>query len=168
MKEGLDGWRDEENVARASLLTDLAVELERKDGLACALAWYEALEQKGICGEQAILLDYNRANAIMGERIGTEWQWEQPTLAREMFYLRRAVSHQEFAQIPDVIRCKCLNNLGNRLDVAGRAIEAIECFRRALEVQPNFGMALCNLAKTLADYAKAIEDPGEQTILLWV
>ena len=72
MKEGLDGWRDEENVARASLLTDLAVELERKDGLACALAWYEALEQKGICGELAILLDYSRANAIAGERYGTD------------------------------------------------------------------------------------------------
>jgi hypothetical protein len=168
MKEGLDGWRDEENVARASLLTDLAVELERKDGLACALAWYEALEQKGICGEQAILIDYNRANAIAGERYGTEWQWEQPTLAREMFYLRRAVSHQEFAQAPDVLKCKCLNNLGNRLDVAGRAIEALECFSGALVVQPNFGMALCNRAKTLADYAKALEDGGEQGLLLWV
>ena len=31
-----------------ALLTDLAVELGRKDGLACALAWYEALEKKGI------------------------------------------------------------------------------------------------------------------------
>ena len=180
MKEGLDGWHDEENVARdpavelehniarASLLTDLAVELERKDGLACALAWYEALEQKCICGEQAILIDYNRSNAIAGERYSTEWQWEQPTLAREMFYLRRAVSHQKFAQMPEVLRCKCLNNLGNNLDVAGRAIEALECFSRVLDVQPNFGMALCNRAKTLTDYAKALEDRGEQTLLLWV
>jgi tetratricopeptide (TPR) repeat protein len=168
MKEGLDGWRDEENVVRASLLTDLAVELERKDAIACALAWFEALEQKDISGELAIALDYNRANAIMGQRVGTEWQWEQPTLAEEIFYLRRAASHQRFAQMPEVTRCMCLNNLGNRLDVAGRAIEALEYFGRALDVQPNFGMALCNRAKTLADYAKAIEDPGEQALLLWV
>ena len=61
-----------------------------------------------------------------------------------------------------------LNNLGNRLRVAGRAIEALACWRRALEVQPNFGMALCNRAKILADYARALEDRGEQALLLWV
>ena len=111
-------------------------------------------------------LIYSRANAIAGERYGTEWQWEQATLARELYYLRRAVSHQKFAQMSDILRCKCLNNLGNRLRVAGRAIEALECWRRALEVQPNFGMALCNRAKILADYAKALEDNGQTGSLL--
>jgi hypothetical protein len=149
------------------MLTDLAIELERKDGLACALAWYETLEEKGISGEQAILLDYNRANAIAGERYGTDWMWEQPTLARELYFLRRAVSHQKFTQMDDAFQCKCLNNLGNRLDVAGRAIDALDCWRRALDVQPNFGMALCNRAKTLADYATALEDNGQRALILW-
>jgi tetratricopeptide (TPR) repeat protein len=138
MRDGIDRRRNEDAVTFTVLLTDLAVELGRKDGLACALAWYEALEQRGVSDEQAIILDYSRANAIAGERYGTEWQWEQPTLAREMFYIRRAVSHPKFAQIPDVIRCMCLNNLGNRLRVAGRAIEALEYWRRALEVRPNW------------------------------
>jgi len=62
---------DEDAVARTCSLTELAVELGRKDCLACALAWHEALEQKGICGQQAILLDISRANAIAGERYGT-------------------------------------------------------------------------------------------------
>jgi hypothetical protein len=82
MEEGIDGWSDEDNVARTCLLTDLGVELGRKDSLACVLVWYEALEKKDIRGEQAILLDYSRANAIAGERYGTAWRWEQPTLAR--------------------------------------------------------------------------------------
>jgi hypothetical protein len=168
MKEGIAGRRDDDATMRISSLTDLAIELGRKDGLACALDWCEALEQKGICGELAILVDYCRANAIAGERYGTEWQWEQSTLALELFYLRRAVSHEKFAQIPDTIRCMCLNNLGNRMDVAGRAIEALEYWRRALEVQPNFGMALCNRAKTLADYAMALEDRRGQVLLLWL
>ena len=168
MKDGIDHRRNEDAVTCTCLLTDLAVELGRKDGLACALAWYEALEKRGMSDKQQILLDLSRANAIAGERYGTEWQWEQPTLAREMFYIRRAVSHPKFAQIPDAIRCMCLNNLGNRLRVAGRAIEALEYWRRALEVQPNFGMALCNRARILADYAEALEDPGQQTLFLWV
>lgn len=168
MKEGIDGRQDADAVARTCLLTDLALELERKDGLACAVTWYEVLEQKGICGEHAIFLDYIRAGAIAGERYGTQWQWEQPTLARELFYLRRAISHEKFAQIPDVMKCMCLNNLGSRLRVAGRAIEALECWRRALEVLPNFGMALYNRARTLAAYAEALEDAGLRALFLWV
>jgi LA2681-like HEPN len=168
MEEGIDGRQDEDAVARTCSLTELSVELGREDSLAYALAWHEALEQKGIRGEQTIVLDLSRANAIAGERYGTEWQWEQPTLAREIFYLRRAVSHQKFAQIPEILRCKCLNNLGSRLGVAGRAIEALACWRRALEVQRNFGMALCNRARILACYAEALEDIGQRVLFLWV
>jgi hypothetical protein len=168
MKDGIDGRQDEDAAARTCALTDLAIELGRKDSLACVLAWHEALEQKGIRGERAIALDFNRANAIAGERYGTKWQWEQATLAREVFYLRRAVSHQNFAQIPEVLRCVCLNNLGNRLRVAGRVIEALECWRRTLEVQPNFGMALCNRAITLVHYAEALEDTEEKALFWWV
>jgi len=168
MKEGIDGTGDEDAVARTCLLTQLAVELGSKDSLACALSWHEFLEKKEIRDELAIELDYSRANAIAGERYGTEWRWEQPTLAREIFYLRRAISHQKFTLIPDVTKCLCLNNLGNRLKVAGRAIEALEYWRRALEVQPNFGMTLCNRAMILVAYAEALEDTGARALFFWV
>ncbi len=130
-------------------------------------AWHETLEKRGITGEHAIVLDLSRANAIAGDRYGTKWQWEQPTLAREIFYLRRAVSHEKFAQIPEIIRCKCLTNLGNRLQVAGRIVEALECWRRVLEMRPNFGMALCNRARILLAYAEALDHTEEQ-ILFWL
>jgi len=169
MKQGIDGRQDEDAAVRTWSLSDLALELGRNDGLACALPWYDALEKKSIRGELAIHLDFNRANAIAGARYGTEWQWEQTTLAREIFYLRRAVSHAEFAQIPKILRCQCLNNLGNRLRVAGRAIEALEFWRRTLEVEPNFEMALCNRAIVLANYARlALEDTSEKLLFLWV
>lgn len=168
IKEGIDGREDTDSGIRTCLLTDLAVELGRKDGVTCALAWYEVLEQRGLSGGQTITLDYGRANALAGERYGTKWQWEQPTLAREIFYLRRAVSHPEFAKSPDAIRCMCLNNLGNRLRVAGREIEALACWRRALEVRPNFGMSLCNRARVLAGYAEALEDPDDRALFYWV
>ena len=146
----------------------LALELGRRDCLARALTWYETLEQKGIPGEEAIILDLSKANAIAGERYGTNWQWEQPTLARELYYLRRAISHPKFEQSLEVVRCKCLNNLGNRLSVAGREIEALECWRRTLKMQPNFGMALCNRARIFAGYASSVEDPDDRTLFLWM
>jgi hypothetical protein len=102
IREGVDGREDVDAGHRTCILTDLAVELGRKDGIACALTWYEALEGRGVRGEQAVALDYGRANAIAGERYGTRWQWEQPTLAREIFFLRRAISRPEFAKSPTV------------------------------------------------------------------
>jgi HEPN superfamily protein len=168
VKEGIDGRQDQDAVDRTCHLTDLALELGRKDSLACVLAWYETLEKKSFRGELAIRLDFSRANAIAGRRYGTKWQWEQATLSREIFYLRRAVSHPEFAQTPIDLRCMCLNNLGRRLRVAGRAIEALECWRRTLELQPNFGMALCNRAIILANYAEALEHTEEKALFWWV
>jgi hypothetical protein len=167
MKEGIEGRPDYDAVLRTCDLTDVALELRRKDGLACVLRWYAALEKKGIQGLQAIGLDFSRAKAIAGGRYGTDWQWEQPTLAREIFYLRRAVSHPQFPQSPPVIKCMCLNNLGNRLRVAGRALEALECWHRTLEVEPKFGMAMCNRANMFAHYAEALEDPEEKALFWW-
>ena len=168
MKEGIDGRDDVDAGSRTCWLTELAGELGRKDGVACALVWYEALEQRGVSGKQAIALDFGRANAIAADRYGTEWKWEQPTLAREIFYLRRAVSNPLFVQSPASIRCMCLNNLGNRLQVAGREIEALDCWRRVLEVEPNFGMSLCNRARMLAAYAETLDDRDEKALFYWV
>ena len=166
MREGIDGLVAEEAAIRTCLLSDTALQLGRKDGLACALTWYETLEQKNLHGEVAIHLDFNRANAIAAERYGTNWQWEQPTLAREMYYLRRAISRPDFAKGSEVIKCQCLNNLGNRLRVAGRYIEALEYWRRTLELQPDFGMTLCNRAMVFANYATVLEDPEDQAFFL--
>jgi hypothetical protein len=168
VKEGIDGRQDDDAVLRTCLLTQVAVELGNKVGIAQANAWHEALEKRGISGERAILLDHSRANAIAGQRHGTDWTWDQPTLAHEIFYIRRAISHREFATIEPTTRCMCLNNLGNRLRVAGRAIEALECFRRALIILPNFGMSLCNVARVLAAYSEALECPGDKALFLFV
>jgi hypothetical protein len=49
-----------------------------------------------------------------------------------------------------------------------RTVEALEYWRRALEVQPNFGMTLCNRAIILAAYAEAFEDTETRALFLWV
>jgi len=168
MSEGIDPRQEVDAVARTDTLVTLAIELGRNDSLACALSWLDNLEQSGVHDESAIILDYCRANAIAQNRYGTKWQWEQPTLSREIYYLRRAISHTKFRRIVETTRCMILNNLGNRLRVAGRIVEALEYWRRALEVLPMFGMALCNRALAFAQYADAIEDTGKRALFLWM
>ncbi|MGA2207362.1 MAG: LA2681 family HEPN domain-containing protein [Terracidiphilus sp.] len=167
MHEGIDGRDDADAVPRICVLTQFAGELGRKDAIACALGWYEDLDKRGISGEQAVALDYQRANAIANERYGTEWKWEQATLAREIFFLRRAISSPFFAGCDTDLKCMCLNNLGNRLRVAGREIEALDCWRKVLELQPNFGMSLSNRARVLTAYAGAFENQDEKSLFLW-
>jgi LA2681-like HEPN len=168
MQEGVGVRPDDEAIERTCLLTELAIELGRKDGVERALRWHEALDSRDIKGEKKIVLDLSRANAIAGKRYGTEWTWEQPTLAREIYYLRRALSRPEFAQATDVTRCKVLNNLGNRLTTSGRAVEALHYWRRVLEIQPNFGMSLCNRAKVLAEYGTTLQNANEGALFFWV
>jgi tetratricopeptide (TPR) repeat protein len=165
MREGIEGREFPEAFGRATALTHLGVQLSRKDATTLAAKWYEQLEGKAPDAESAILMDYNRANAIAGSRYNTPWAWEQPTLAREICYLRRAAGHPDFSRISKTYQCMILNNLGNRLRVAGRFIEAIECWKQVLVIEPKFGMSLCNLAIRFKDYSEIIEDPGAQTLL---
>jgi hypothetical protein len=167
MKEGIDGRPDEESFFRICALMELSRELGRQDSRTCVLGWFDAMDKRSVGGELAVLLDYSRANAIAGERLGTQWKWEQPTLARELLYLRRAVARPEFTQIHNVTKCMCLNNLGNRLEVAGRCVEALDIWRKVLEISPSFGMSLFNRAKSLAHYADAVDNADIRTLFLW-
>jgi len=168
MREGIQGFPEPEQASRVSQLAYLSAGLDRKEGIECALNWFEALENGGIQGGLRAALDYDWANAIAVKRYGTRWQWEQPTLAKEIFHLRRAISNASFEEMAVAFRCQCLNNLGNRLRVAGRYIEAIECWERVLQLEPNFGMALCNRALFLPEYAYALEDVVTRDLFYWV
>jgi hypothetical protein len=168
IKEGIDGREEGDAVKRVCLLSDFAMQIGYRGGLEFVNRWCEALEAKGVQGESAIQVDFSRANAIAGQRYGTRWVWDQPTLAREIYFLRRAVSNESFAQAPEALKCICLNNLGNRMAVAGRVIEALAYWRRVIELQPTFGMALCNRARILASYAGALEDADSRVPFLWV
>ena len=53
------------------------------------------------------------------------------------------------------ITSEALNNLGVALAAKGRLDEAIENYRQAIQINPNFSGALNNLAWTLATSSKA-------------
>jgi tetratricopeptide (TPR) repeat protein len=167
MKLRPEDQTDDKAIDIAATLAKFGVELQNTDYLDRAISWYEALEKRSIRDERRIFLDYTWANAIAGLRYGTEWQWEQATLSREIYLLRRAISHSQFSRISHIERCQTLNNLGNRLIVAGRTIEALACWRRTLELQPQFGMALGNRARTLWLYASALEDLDHKVLFFW-
>lgn len=136
-----------------------------------ALEYCDALEKR-LDATQGVELDYFRANAWSVLRHAkhrdesTVWEWDQPEILNEIFYLRSAVQATAFSSLDALRQCQILVNLGNILNHIGRPIEAIEHWNRALRLMPRFAMALGNLGFGLDNYAKYLYDRGHQVLVL--
>lgn len=85
---------------------------------------------------------------------------DHPTLLKQLYYLRAAIQHEGFKQLAPMLRARVHCNLGNAFKACGRWIEALAEWRNALANNPILGMALGNLGIGLAQYGRALYDPG--------
>lgn len=60
-------------------------------------------------------------------------------------------------KVPDELRVQALTNLGNSLDIVGRNADAVEAYRDALVLDPDFGMALGNKGVALLGIAPLMQ-----------
>lgn len=136
-----------------------------------ALDLCDALQDR-LSPQQLVELYYYRANAwsVIREakhaNSSSFWEWDQPEVLREIFYLRSAVRASEFQSLEPFRQCQILVNTGNIFSHIGRPIEAIEYWNRALGVMPNFAMARGNLGMGLESYAIYLYDHGHQIVIL--
>jgi hypothetical protein len=120
--------------------------------------------------ELRILLHYFRANAfenklsLAGET--QTWAWEIPYFEKVLFELRRAVRDDSFSNLDSLRQCQILTNLGNKLNLLGRPVEAIAQWDRAIALDKHFGMARGNRAFGLCYYANSLYDQGYRDLLL--
>jgi tetratricopeptide (TPR) repeat protein len=150
-------------------LIDLSDDLEKPDGARRALELSDLLETTKLPEADAALLEYFRANAwsVLQRHEPTNiWDWEQPALGKQIFYLRKCVCHAAFSKLDRLRRCQVLTNLGNCMDTVGRFIEAQEYWGQALILEPMFGMAVGNKGCGLETYAQALYDLGHQLLFV--
>jgi tetratricopeptide (TPR) repeat protein len=150
-------------------LIDLSGDLGKPDGAHRALELSDLLEATELPEADAALLEYFRANAwsVLQRHEATNlWDWEQPALGKQIFYLRKCVCHTAFSKLDKLRRCQVFTNLGNCMDTVGRFIEAQEYWRQALILEPRFGMAVGNKGCGLEAYARALHDPGHQMLFV--
>ncbi len=170
--QGIEGLPNSAALDRIGLLIDLSGDLNRDEGTTCALVWCDALEKRQLPNIDAALLEYFRANAWANRQHqrhadhAAAWAWEQPELQEQVLHLRRASKHAGFDELPILRRCQILTNLANQLNTVGRFVEALEYWNRALAMRPLFGMAIGNRGQGLAEYARALYDPGHQRLFL--
>lgn len=113
---------------------------------------------------------YFRANIWAIERHCSpdwrEWHWKSAHIDGEVLELRKALGHSGFASLHPFEQAQLYTNLGNVLNHAGRFIEAIEYWDRALALVPNFAMAWGNRGVGLGHYAAGLYDSGHEAILM--
>lgn len=86
------------------------------------------------------------------------WNFEMEEISHEVFHLRKAIASLGFEEIDDLRKCQIYTNLGNTFSFIGRFIEAQEYWRKALNIFPNFPMALANSGHGLMFYSNQIFD----------
>lgn len=170
--DDLNTLRVDQCLVHIGQLVDISTDLERIEGLKRAVTLLEDLQQRSLTGEERATSHYFLANAWSSigtlSEVGTDqaWQWERDELEKELIQLRLAV----WGEAPSLLRperlCEILTNLGNAMDHAGRFVEAIEYWDRALATVPSFPMARGNRGLGLAHYASLLYDQGHVAVLL--
>jgi hypothetical protein len=127
------------------------------------------LEKRSLAEKDAVLVEYFRANAWAARshiaNIRQSWAWESPELQEEMLALSRANSHPGFALLEKGRHCQIFTNRANLLNIVGRSIDAISGWDDALQIGPQFAMALGNRGAGLKHYAGMIVDNHQRAIL---
>ena len=88
--------------------------------------------------------------AVRTSELGTAWLEHRCHLhgARQFF---NRVAEDKSASVE--LRLRALTDCGNSYDIVGRYLDALDCYERALRIEPSFGMALGNRGITLLNMA---------------
>ncbi len=151
-------------------LIDLATDLSDDAAITRAFVQLASFKRRDLPPVDVALLHYFRANAWHGRRLiraepGPR-AWEQPERQEQILELFRARNHCGFAGLPKERRCQILTNLGLQFLEVGRFIEAIELWDEALELIPNFAMALGSRGTGFRYYGAGCEDGYHHAVLL--
>lgn len=158
----------DEQLDSAAKSVDEALDASNEQMLEEALRSLEVLRTEASTPQQRGLVHYFSANALAGLRQlkpeGDQW-WDQPLLRREVHQLRVALGEFENSDTGDARKLQVLTNLGNAYNNAGRFIEALGLWNRALSKYA-FGMALANRGLGFFHYARYVQSAPAQTLLL--
>lgn len=94
------------------------------------------------------------------------WNYEQEEINKQIVYLRKAKQEKSFSLLPEDYQLSVLTNLANIFSHSGRTIYALRLYNQALELNPDFFMALANRGICLKTYAQLDYDSGHKNIFI--
>lgn len=160
----------DKEIQRISIAVDEAIANKDADSIQALTTELEALLKRKPNSKRKAIIHYIIGSAWSDIRHlttyqTTPYQWEQPEFEKTISHLRQAIKEPGHKEHPEEVQCRMHTNLANTLSEIGRVIEAREHWNRALEVDPDFGMALGNRGKALCHLARMQYDPSHQQLL---
>ena len=144
-------------------LVDWSKDCAREDGARRAIEVAAKLREGGaLTDEQNSELLYFEANAwhvLQPARMpgnADAWSWTDEAMRNEIRLLRLAQRSRGFVRLNALRQSQIYTNLANAMDTLGRYVEAIELYERAIELNPDHGMAFGNLGACLENYGQLL------------
>lgn len=110
---------------------------------------------------------YAALRMIERKDVDDTWSWYQERQVAEILNLRKAVAESGFEKLHEIMQCKILTNMANRMRSLGRVIESINYYEKALSRIDNFAMALGNKAIAQVHYGQHLYDEGHSGIFFF-
>lgn len=94
----------------------------------------------------------------------------EESLKKQLYCFRKSIdiiedeefSRREYDPYVKGFKCILYTNYANTLNACGRKIEAVAQYKKAININPYFGMALGNLGRAYSDYGAMDYDDGHQ------
>jgi LA2681-like HEPN len=162
---------DDEKIALIGELFDHAHNEQNLKVIELGFKISELIDIEQLTDKNNITLHYFLANGysslreIKHKNTIILWNFKLYELIKEIFHLRKAISNVSFQKVEKQRQCEIYTNLGNSFYTIGRFIEAHEYWNKAIEVLPNFAMAIANKATGLHNYGNYLFDNNHRNIL---
>jgi hypothetical protein len=151
-------------------LFDLSFDNSNLKGIEHAFVLSDQIEYEGLTLPNKILYHYDLSNGwsylkqIKYQDRQELWDFQLQEITKIIFNLRKAISIEGFEDINPIRKCQIYTNLGNTFSFIGRCIEAQESWNKALEIIPDFVMAMANKGYGLYFYRQYLFDNSHKTI----
>lgn len=174
----LDSYSDDKSLEIIGNLIDSSLDFQRDDGIDTALSLADELFQRDLTEEKKATLHYFLANAwsnrqrLQRTTFEEEWEWEQEEIENEIIHFRLAIKYGilykrgEPVALPTERQLQVWTNYGNLLSQVGRAAEGVECWDRALAIDPSFAMALGAKGRGLLFYSNHLCDDRHRGLFI--
>jgi tetratricopeptide (TPR) repeat protein len=167
-------FSNEQIIEQIGVMADQALFKGKMDILDEAAELSTRVDKQRLSQYQLALFHYHVSNVwgnsfkLMPNDQKQERIWEQPEIEKQLIHNRLAAAALNAADCtcPLLVVCAIYTNLANTLFQIGRFVEALEYWDRALDLRPDFGMAMANKGYSLLHYAHLLHDEGYATIFL--
>lgn len=168
----LVGISQDEQISIIGRIIDFCFSKKDQNGMLHAFKLAETIDYELLTQHNKINYHYNLSNGwhdIIAFNYNDRkyvWDFQQPELTNVIFHLRKAISIEGFETIELGRKLQVFTNLGNTLSQIGRFIEAQAAWNKAIELHPDFAMALANKGYGMKYYCDCLFDENHQKIFL--